>query len=133
MNIPRFRFSDISIRSKVMLVTCVASVVALSAVAGGLYLFELRNFRKTFERELRTLSRIMADNCAPALAFDDAKTAREVLAQLAVKPEIHHAAVLNLAGEKFGEFGSEGGCQPPKPERIAMCMSFSRRLAGGRV
>ena len=54
MTSKRFRFSDISIRTKVMIVTCAASVVALVSVAGGLYLFELRNFRQTFERELRT-------------------------------------------------------------------------------
>ena len=116
MTVLPFRYSDISIRSKVMLVTCVASVVALVAVAGGLYLFELRNFRKTFERELRTLSRIMADNCAPALAFNDAKTAREVLAPLHVKREINNAAVINAEGEDFAEFGGEAECPPPKPD-----------------
>ena len=80
MNAPRFRFTDISIRGKVLLVTFAASFVALFAVAGELYVFQLRNFRQTFERELRTLSRITADNCTAALAFNDAKTAGEVLA-----------------------------------------------------
>ncbi len=115
MTSKRFRFSDISIRSKVMIVTCVASVVALIAVASGLYLFELRNFRQTFTRELRTLARIMADNCAPALAFNDAKTANEVLAPLGVKSEIHNAAVIDAEGEGFAAFGEEDECPPPKP------------------
>ena len=115
MSAKRFRFSDISIRSKVMIVTCLASVVALLSVAGGLYLFELRNFRQTFERELRTLSRIMADNCAPALAFNDAKTANEVLAPLGVKREIKNAAVINAEGEDFAVFGEEDECPPPQP------------------
>ena len=93
MGRPGFRFRDISIRSKVMLVTCAASLVALFAVAGGLYLFQLRHFQQTFQTELRTLARIMADNCATALAFNDAKTANEVLGPLEVKPEILSAVV----------------------------------------
>ena len=119
MTFPKFRFGNLSIRTKVMLVTCAASLVALFAVAGGLYLFQLRNFRYTFERELRTLARIMADNCAPALAFNDAKTANEVLAPLAVKPEIRNAAVLGADGADFAEFGGEEQCPPPAPDAPA--------------
>lgn len=96
------------------MVTCAASVVALFAVAVGLYLFQLRNFRHTFERELKTLAQIMADNCATALAFSDAKTANEVLSPLAVKPEIRHAAVLGKDGQEFASFGSRGNGAPPQ-------------------
>ena len=116
MTAPRLRFTDISIRSKVLLVTFVASLVALFAVAGELYVFQLRNFRQTFERELRTLARITADNCTAALAFNDAKTAGEVLAPLAVKPEIKNAAVLGADGAEFARFGGVDECPPPKPD-----------------
>ena len=98
-----------------MLVTFAASFVALFAVAGELYVFQLRNFRQTYERELRTLSRITADNCAAALAFNDAKTASEVLVPLAVKPEIHNAAVIDAEGASFATFGGPDMCPPPKP------------------
>lgn len=108
-------FRNMSIRGKVMLVTCAASLVALFAVAGCLYAFQLRNFRHTFQRELQTLSRIMADNCATALAFRDPKTANEVLSPLAVKPEIKSAAVLGKDGARFAAYGDEGEGAPPKP------------------
>ena len=98
-----------------MLVTITASLVALFAVAGGLYAFQLRNFRHTFERELQTLAQVMADNCAPALAFDDAKTAADVMAPLHVKPEIENAAVLGKDGKVFAAYGGEDECPPPRP------------------
>jgi C4-dicarboxylate-specific signal transduction histidine kinase len=96
-----------------MLVTVTASLVALFAVAGGLYLFQLRNFRETYRRELQTLAQIMADNCATALAFNDPKTAAEVLAPLRVKREIENAAVLGKSGEMFAHFGGQGEFSPP--------------------
>lgn len=108
-----------------MLVTCAASVVALFAVAFGLYMFQLRNFRHTFQRELRTLAQIMADNCAPAVAFDDPKTANEVLAPLAVKPEIGYAAVNRKTGVMFASFGTDDqACPPPKPGQAAHVVDY---------
>ncbi len=98
-----------------MLVTITASLVALFAVAGGLYAFQLRNFRHTFQRELQTLAQVMADNCATALAFDDAKTATDVMAPLHVKPEIENAAVLGKDGKTFAAFGEKDECPPPQP------------------
>ena len=95
----RSRFRDLPIKGKVMLVTCTASLVALFAVAGGLYVFQLRNFRANYQRELQTLAQIMADNCATALAFHDAKTAGEVLAPLHVKPEVENAACSERMGK----------------------------------
>ena len=108
-------FRDLPIKWKVMLVTCTACLVALFAVAGELYLFQSRHFRQTFEHELRTLSKIMADNCAVALAFDDPKTATEVISPLVVKPQIKNAAVLTGDGREFARFGGRDECPPPGP------------------
>src|SRR5471032_2859604 len=99
------RFRNVSIRGKVMLVTVAACLVALFSAVAGLYIFQQRHFRETFGRELRALSRVMADNCAVALAFDDAKTAKEVMSPLSVKPEIMHAGIQGLDGKAFATFG----------------------------
>ncbi len=107
------RFRDLPIKWKVMLVTCTACLIALFTVAGELYVFQSRQFRHGFESELRTLAKIMADNCAVALAFDDRKTANEVIAPLAVKPEIKNAAVLAGDGTEFARFGELDDCPPP--------------------
>ena len=108
-------FRDTSIRNKVMLVTVAACLVAVFAVAGGLYAFQLRHFRKTFGRELQTLSRVMAENSAVALAFHDAKTAKEVLSPLGVKTEIKNAGILGEDGRTFADFGSKDEGPPPTP------------------
>ena len=113
------KFWDTSIRNKVMLLTIVACLVALFSVAGGIYVFQVRNFRKTFERELRALSRIMAENTAVALAFDDAKTAKEVLSPLGVKPEITDAGILNSEGKSFATFGTQRKLSPPATDAPA--------------
>ncbi len=106
-----------------MLVTFTACLVALFAVAVGLYIFQVKNFRENYRRELQTLAQIMADNCATALAFNDAKTAAEVLAPLHVKPEIENAAVLGKTGEEFARFGSENQCPPPKGDEPAQVLN----------
>ena len=100
------RFRDLPIKWKVMLVTCTACLVALFAVAGELYIFQSRQFRQTFEQELRALSKIMADNCAVALASNDPKTATEVISPLVVKPQIKSAVVLASDGTEPGRCGS---------------------------
>src|SRR6266446_4319778 len=109
-------FRDVSIRNKVMIVAVAACLVALFSAVGGLYIFQLRNFRETFARESRTLSRIMAENSAVALAFDDAKTANEVLSPLGVKPEIKSAGIIGLEGKRFASFGAQNEYAPPRPE-----------------
>ena len=109
------RFRNVSIRGKVMLVTVAACLVALFSAVAGLYIFQLRHFRETFGRELQTLSRVMADNCAVALAFDDAKTAKEILSPLAVKPEIMHAGVQGFDGKTFATFGRRDEFPRPGP------------------
>ena len=100
-----FAFQNLSIRTKVMLVAITASLVAVLAVAGGLYMFQRQQFRSAFERELRTLARIMAENSAVAVAFNDPKTAAEVLSPLAVKPEIRNAGIITAEGKDFAKFG----------------------------
>ena len=109
------RFRDTSIRNKVMFVTVAACLVALFSVAGGLYAFQLRHFRKTFEQELRGLSRVMAENSAVALALNDSKTAKEVMSPLTVKAEVMNAGILGADGKSFAEFGKGDEYPPPNP------------------
>jgi methyl-accepting chemotaxis protein len=115
------KFRNLPIGHKVTLVTVFASMVALLAVAGGLYAFQLRQFRQTFGNEMQTLARILAGNCAVPLAFDDPKTANEIISPLTVKPEVRSAAVLTGAGKKFAEFGddnAENAVSPNSPAGI---------------
>jgi PAS domain S-box-containing protein len=115
MRMPFPRFRDVSIRNKVMLVTVSACLLALLSVVGGLYVFQLRHFRKTFGRELQTLARIMVENGAGALALNDPKTAGHILAPLAVKPEIRSAKILGPGGEIFATFGRADESSLPNP------------------
>ncbi len=109
------RFRNVSIRGKVMIVTVAACLVALFSAVAGLYIFQQRHFRETFGRELRALSRVMADNCAMALAFDDPKTATDILSLLSMKPEIKNASILNAEGGTFATFGGENVNTKPNP------------------
>ena len=97
-----------------MLVTCTASLVALFAVAGGLYIFQLRNFRDVYRGEMLTVARIMADNCAAPLASNDPARTAKVVAPLRVKPEIENAAVITSGGKVFASFG--GHNEYPLPQ-----------------
>lgn len=111
----RSRFRDLSIKGKVMLVTCTASVVALFTLAGGLYAFQLRNFRAVYRGEMQTLARIMAENCAAPLASNDAARTAKVVAPLRVKPEIESASVIAAEGKVFASFGGSQRSPLPHP------------------
>lgn len=72
----------ISISQKVIVITMLTTCIALLIALGSFVVYEIRSFQKTTERELSTIAQLIAETSAPALTFDDAKTAAESLAVL---------------------------------------------------
>ena len=86
-----------------ILVTCMA---ALAFACTALFWFQSVQFRKGFVAELESLGAIIARNSAAPLAFDDQKSAAEVLDALKVKPQITSARVFDGEGKTFVRFGA---------------------------
>ena len=93
-----------SVRHKLVLVV-LAGVVAALIVAGiALVIYDLRGYREASTNDLVTQAEILGRASAPALAFDDPKSAAENLQTLKAKPTIAAAAIYNSRGKIFADY-----------------------------
>ncbi|MES2901275.1 MAG: ATP-binding protein [Pseudomonadota bacterium] len=108
-----------SVRSKLILMAVSTTFVALLAASLAMLLYDMRTFQRYWVDDLMTQADIIASVTAPALAFNDAKTARQNLAVLKVRPQIMSGAIYTAAGARFASY-SEGSSElsyPARPER----------------
>ena len=98
--------NDLPIRRKLLWITLSTCGIALSVACSGLFWFQSINFRQSFIASLQSLGAVVAQNSAAPLAFDDQRSAGEVLSALKVNPSITSAVILDGAGREFARFGS---------------------------
>lgn len=84
----------------IMLTSCLALVLAGVFIIG----YEWSSYRVRMSRDLGTLARVVGDQCAAALNFDDTKAATETLAALKGNPSILAAAIYNKDGHRFAAY-----------------------------
>jgi signal transduction histidine kinase/ActR/RegA family two-component response regulator len=106
-----------SVRSKLILMAVSTTLVALLAASIAMLLYDLRTFKQYWVDDLMTQADIIASVTAPALAFNDAKTAQQNLAVLRVRPQILSGAIYTAAGARFASYaqGTSGATYPAKP------------------
>ncbi len=97
-------FKDISIQTKLALLVFSASFFALVFACAGFGIYERANFRADMARELSTLADTLGSNSAASLAFDDQKTAREMLGALRAERSILAACLYDNYGNVFAEY-----------------------------
>lgn len=97
-------FHDMAIQRKLLLITLAAVTVSLALIMVGIMGYELGTYRNRLAREVTDLGGFIAANCGPTLAFDDAKTAREVLATLKNSPAVAFAALYAADGRVFATY-----------------------------
>ena len=117
------------IKRKLLWITLTTCVVALGMACGALFWFESVNFRRNFVTELQSLGAVVAQNSAAPLAFDDRKSAVEVLSALRVKPHITGAWVLDSQGNPFAYFGSEDETKIPTRQGEPDQVTFDKGYA----
>ena len=96
------------IQRKLMLIILVTIVVSLVLVMAGIVTYELATYRSRLAREMVDVGGFIAANSAPALAFDDAQTAQEMLATLKGVPEVAVAALYTADGRVFASYARSG-------------------------
>lgn len=94
-----------SIRYKLNWLVLATTFVALSLAGLALVIYDLRSYQRTWERDLLTQADLLGLATAPALSFNDPKTARENLALLKARPNIVGAAVYMPDGRLFASYG----------------------------
>ncbi|HET7598298.1 MAG TPA: CHASE sensor domain-containing protein, partial [Burkholderiales bacterium] len=110
-----------SIRYKIVMVVLATTAAALLVAGAAMMIYDLRSYQASWVNDLNTQAGILGRASAPALAFNDPKSAREYLALLAVRPDIAAAAIYNANGKIFASYHrgkdvSDGVPQLPEGE-----------------
>jgi PAS domain S-box-containing protein len=79
------------------------AVLCVAIVA--LFIFQVLNFRASFQRDTATLAVIIANNSTAALAFKDDQVATEVVGALKAKPTVVTASLVLPGGSLFAHYG----------------------------
>src|SRR6202453_4998230 len=101
-------FRDLPIRGKLALLILTSSVLAVLLACMGFAVYERQNFRANTDNELRALADTLGANTAASLAFNDPKTAREMLAALRADHDVLGACLYDLQGNIFAEYRRAG-------------------------
>src|SRR5271168_99726 len=102
------KFRDLPIRRKLALLILTSSVLAVLLACMGFAVYERQNFRANTDNELRALADTLGANTAASLAFDDRKTAREMLAALRADHDVLGACLYDIKGNIFAEYRRAG-------------------------
>jgi signal transduction histidine kinase/CheY-like chemotaxis protein len=106
-----------SVRSKLIIMAVSTTFVALLSAAIAMLLYDLRTFQQYWVDDLTTQADIIASVTAPALAFNDAKTAQQNLAVLRVRPQILSGAIYTNAGTRFASYAQQQSTDLSFPEK----------------
>ncbi len=106
-----------SVRSKLILMAVSTTFVALLASSIAMLLYDLRTFKQYWVDDLMTQADIIASVTAPALAFNDARTAQQNLSVLRVRPQVLAGAIYAANGTRFASYsqGSSAATYPARP------------------
>src|ERR1700737_2153431 len=95
---------DLPIKRKLMVVILLTSSFALLLMGSALILYERVTFRHALAANMNVLAQIIGSNSTAALAFDDAKNAREILGALLAENQVRAAALYDRNGKIFASF-----------------------------
>jgi PAS domain-containing protein len=105
------RIRDFSIRFNLTLLILSASALAVLLASVRFAIYERESYRASAVRELTALADTLGANTAASLAFNDQRTAKEILNALATEPNVRAACLYDNQGRIFAEFRSAGA--PP--------------------
>ena len=98
---------DTPIKRKLMLVILLTSAFALFLMATALITYEFITFRRSLAVNMGVLAEIVGSNSTAALAFQDAKSAQEILSALSAEHQITAAAIYDSDGQLFARFPTD--------------------------
>ncbi len=95
----KHHFNNLSIRSKIILITVSTAVFALALTSITLFLYEAARSRKASIADMSSTAHMLGANCSAALLRNDTPKIREILNSLQAKPSIVGAAVQDVTGK----------------------------------
>jgi signal transduction histidine kinase/CheY-like chemotaxis protein len=132
-------FRDSSIRRKLSMVIFCTSLLGLGIAGLAFEIYERASFRASLVADLTAQADTLALNTSAALAFNDRKTAQDLLEALRVEPHIVSASLYDKRGKLFAEYRREDAAPPRQmavpPEAgvrfTKQFVTFSRSIALG--
>lgn len=103
--------SNLSIRLNLTLLILFASGLAVLLASFGFGFYERTSYRSSAVRELTALADTLGANSAASLAFEDKKTAQELLGALATEPHVLVACLYDEKGNSFAEYRRKNSSQ----------------------
>src|ERR1700730_12196546 len=95
---------DLPIKRKLMVVILLTNSFALLLMGSALVVYERITFRHALAVNMNVLAQIIGSNTTAALAFDEAKNAREILGGLVAENQTKCAAIYDRNGRIFASF-----------------------------
>ncbi len=106
-----------SVRNKVMVLVLGITAFALLMSAAALVVYDLQSYEQQWSRDLESQADVLARASAPALSFDDRKTAETDLSVMRVRPRVLAAALYTPDGRLFATYERPDANVPQFPER----------------
>jgi len=97
-----------SLQTRVMLVVLATTVSALLLSAAGLVIYDLRSYERQWTNDLNATAEVLARASAPALAFNDRRTAAGDLSVMKARTRILATALYSRDGELFATYVQPG-------------------------
>ena len=109
-------FRDLPIRRKLLLMTLASSAAALVLTASGFLTWDIVHRRSEILADVGLESRLIADESAAPISFNDRGVARETLEVLAIRPHVEMACLYDLPGTRFEQYHRDASVEcPPAP------------------
>jgi signal transduction histidine kinase/ActR/RegA family two-component response regulator len=122
-------FRDLPIRRKLVIMTLASTAVALLIASGGFLVWDVLTFRAEIQRDINSQVRIITDNAAPAIVFDDELAAGETLAALKLRPRVVMGCLYGSDGRLFATYHrtEDTPCPTARPaEEVAFTWNEAR-------
>ena len=104
----RHWFRDLPIRRKLALMTLASSVIALVFAAGGIFTWDVIQYRREIARDLTAQARTIGENSTASITFEDPRSAGETLAVLEIHPNVEYACMFRADGSLFATYFRDG-------------------------
>ncbi|HTT08655.1 MAG TPA: methyl-accepting chemotaxis protein, partial [Gammaproteobacteria bacterium] len=111
------RLLDIPIRGKLILISVLASGIALLLAGSIIVAYESRIYREQKAREISVQAEIVAASVTASLVFNDSKATQQYLGALNANPEITAAGVYAVDGTLFASYSRPGAPSQPLPAK----------------
>lgn len=107
---------NLPIGRKLTLLLLTPCLVVLLLAGGALLAFQVRLFRGDFARDIAAVADIVGENSTAAIAFNDPKSATDILKSLKAKDYIVSAILILPDGNVFARYGNHAGAPVIEPE-----------------